>query len=85
MLPQGGREPNARSPCGLVAASWTDRSRLAEQLLGDHHALDLAGSFVDLGGLARPCVWCCIVPHGAAELRRQSVRCRAVLTCVVKY
>ncbi len=49
-------------------ATPDERKVLAEQLLGDHHALDLVGAFVDLGGLARPSVWCC-------------VRCAVPLSC----
>ena len=38
------------------------RKILAEQLLGDHHALDLVGALVDLGGPPQPSSRCCSVP-----------------------
>ncbi len=58
---------------------------LAEQLFCDHHALDLVGAFVDLGGLARPSVCCRIVVHSVTELRRQSGVCWNMLACVIQY
>lgn len=58
---------------------------LPEQLLRDHHSLDLIRAFVDLGGLNRSSVWCRVVLHNAAELRRLSMPCWAVLACVVEY
>jgi hypothetical protein len=57
----------------------------AEQLLGDHDALDLIRSLVDLGGLDLPSVWCRNVPHSVAELRPQFIACCSMLPGVAQY
>ena len=59
--------------------------RSAEQLFRDHHALDLVGAFVDLGGLQRSSGSCRLVLLSAAELQRCSDWWWAVLPCDAEY